>query len=424
VIVTCQTCNTAFRVPDGKIGPRGARVRCSRCKAVFAVAPGEQAAPPPSQVPGLDLDLTGSVPAAPRDDPFARFATPRPRLAPGTPPPLPPPAPPAAPPIPALLEDPFAQPPAGATPALSDPFAALENPQPPGMAGRGPEADPFASLPPLPDPVAGAGTPLPGGAAISLEEVQNRRPVSHAPPGLEAIDAVEARADFRTPGPSGLEVQERARQALAAEAPAVAAPPRPARTPSAPLPPAPGPATAGPAAPVPAARRFGLSSLMVNSLSLALLLALAGGLYLSWKGLGKGTALWPPGGGARPEPLLAARDVRAGLFDTAAGRPVLCVRGQVEARAATAGPVRVLVEVTTGGRKVARAEALAGAVPTPEEVWLLDGAAGAERLRSSLAPRAAPRMGPGERQPFTAVLWDFPEDLRGLDVRVVAEPAG
>jgi Meckel syndrome type 1 protein len=159
---------------------------------------------------------------------------------------------------------------------------------------------------------------------------------------------------------------------------------------------------------------------VVNSLSLALLLALAGVLYASWKGMGQ-AALWPSG--SRQEPALAAREVRAGLYETARGKPVLCIRGRVEARSATGGPVKVLVDVVRGGRTVARVEALAGAVPTPEEVWLLDGAASAEKLRAALAPRAAPRLGQGESQPFLAVLWDFPEELRGLDLRVVAEPA-
>jgi len=39
VIVTCGQCDTQFRLGDGKVGPKGLRVRCSLCKHSFFVPP-------------------------------------------------------------------------------------------------------------------------------------------------------------------------------------------------------------------------------------------------------------------------------------------------------------------------------------------------------------------------------------------------
>jgi predicted Zn finger-like uncharacterized protein len=68
VVVTCQKCSTRFRLDEARIPPSGARVRCSRCKHAFFLAPsggpggddalhavaaealdGAPAAPPPSE---------------------------------------------------------------------------------------------------------------------------------------------------------------------------------------------------------------------------------------------------------------------------------------------------------------------------------------------------------------------------------------
>src|SRR5690242_17251376 len=39
MIVICTKCQAKFRVADDKIGPRGAKVRCSKCQTVFLVHP-------------------------------------------------------------------------------------------------------------------------------------------------------------------------------------------------------------------------------------------------------------------------------------------------------------------------------------------------------------------------------------------------
>src|SRR5512142_1606624 len=158
MIVTCSRCQARFRVADEKVGPRGAKVRCSRCQNVFAVYPQAGAAPRPP-VP-FDLDLTPGLPksrparppAAPAPDPFGVGP------AAGAPAASPDPDPFAAAGLHALSaepphpDDPFARA-AGlyGPPATDDPFAASA----PGSGdpfGAGPAADGVSVAPP-----AGAG---------------------------------------------------------------------------------------------------------------------------------------------------------------------------------------------------------------------------------------------------------------------------
>jgi predicted Zn finger-like uncharacterized protein len=140
MIVICTRCQSRFRVADEKIGPRGAKVRCSKCQTVFAVhrdlgslpSPAEPA-PRPAPRPG-ELDLER-----------------RPGRA--APPPPAPPAPPAA-------DDPFAQDPFQAAPRGDDSFADAGSPPP--FAAAPPEPDPFGEAafaappprPPAPEPAA------------------------------------------------------------------------------------------------------------------------------------------------------------------------------------------------------------------------------------------------------------------------------
>ena len=37
MIVVCSACQARFKVADEKVGPRGAKVRCSKCQTVFVV---------------------------------------------------------------------------------------------------------------------------------------------------------------------------------------------------------------------------------------------------------------------------------------------------------------------------------------------------------------------------------------------------
>lgn len=56
MVVSCTQCQTKFRVDDNKIGPRGVKVRCSKCQNTFVVrldgaAPAPAAAPPQQALP-------------------------------------------------------------------------------------------------------------------------------------------------------------------------------------------------------------------------------------------------------------------------------------------------------------------------------------------------------------------------------------
>jgi hypothetical protein len=164
---------------------------------------------------------------------------------------------------------------------------------------------------------------------------------------------------------------------------------------------------AEPERPAPRAR---LGAWAINALSLAALLVVAAVLFAWWRGGMTADAA----GGAE----LAAVAEATTVYDTAAGRPVLVVRGLVRSRAA--GPVAgasVAVELLDGGRVVARGRAAPGALPTPEEVHAVDGAAAAERLAAAAAARAA-AIPPGGSAPFLAVLADVPPGAERLELRV------
>ena len=211
MIVVCPRCQAKFRVADDKVGPRGAKVRCSRCQNVFLVhlelgsMPLEQAAapaapaPPPEPAqprPGahLDLDLeTGTrelarVPAPAAPDPFAapvptRSAAPAPtRSAAPADDPFMTASPPATAASPAF--DPFA---AGAAPAQDafppDPFAAAMAPAPDGAAPT--FADPFAAAhtpTPVPSTFPGRRAAMPGDLPVTdLSDLRQHEPPAPTP---------------------------------------------------------------------------------------------------------------------------------------------------------------------------------------------------------------------------------------------------
>ena len=120
--------------------------------------------------------------------------------------------------------------------------------------------------------------------------------------------------------------------------------------------------------------------------------------------------------------VVAARVV-SGLYDTVSGKPVFYVRGRVENRSAKVhGPVRVTAELVAEGASVVRAEAVAGAEPTAEEVWSLRGPADAERLGRNLEVASADRkLQPGGSLPFFAIIPDPPVDLRRHHLQISLE---
>ena len=50
MIVVCTGCSAKFKVADEKVGPKGAKLKCSRCQAVFTVhrEPVVEPTPPPA----------------------------------------------------------------------------------------------------------------------------------------------------------------------------------------------------------------------------------------------------------------------------------------------------------------------------------------------------------------------------------------
>jgi predicted Zn finger-like uncharacterized protein len=464
MIVTCTKCQAKFRVPDEKIGPRGAKVRCSKCQTVFLVRPEGAAA--------IEA-APASASAAPRIEPGA------PRTAP---PPLPPPlpaqrpsdpfvafpapAPAAAPPVPAA--DPFA-------PPSPDPFAAAASPGPDPFALAA-QADPFASAA-QPDPFAPAAAPFaspepaarptdlgellagaasaapsaPGpaepaavdapaaalaGDALALEErpANGPKPVSSAPfdQGLEA--GYDAFAGALDPQTGALELASPSDPAPLVTGfhelpqPGSAAPAAEPRIAAATAPPA--SATAEPQERT-RGRPSHLRAVVVNVVALAALLVAAIAILALWRTEGPidGRALRPSavlaalrrGGG---DAAFAARDVRSGLYERERAPPVLFVRGSVVSRAAAPVPrVQVRVEVLRGGAVVARGEALAGALPTPEELWAAHDATALAAVSAAAARRAPSQVGPGEAVPFLVAIADQPADLAGTTLRVEIAPS-
>lgn len=517
MIVICTTCQAKFRVADDRVGPRGAKVRCSKCQTIFVVQrPAGTAAPsaPPAGAPssaaaaappagpsgpssgGLELDLEAGrgppsepfawgspPPPAPISDPFSA-----PLAAPAFAP-MPSPAPdpigaaaplgaPAAPdPFAAAAPrhaDPFAtvtaapDPFAAAPSVAADPFAAAAAPDrdpfaaPPAERGG---ADPFAAGPAAPEvrpelhadlsefmapPAPAAPSPaLMDAAGLSLEDRTTPAPAKLRA-GVADVpgSAGFAGADpFASPGAEGWEDEPSFEEILpdgpGAPTAAAAAPgggasaaatddaeltldraPRVAPGGSAPGPaavaaptrPTPRPAAGAPALQAPRPSR--LRSVAVNALSLVALLAVAGGFLAVWRGEGAA--------GLRPSALLAAigrgdagpfraTDVTNGFYDRERGPPLLFVRGRVVSSAPAAVPgVKVEVEIVRGATVVARGEAWAGAIPTPEELWAPGPATPADPSPHALSP--------GQALPFLVAIPDPPPDVDGARVRIALAP--
>lgn len=430
MIVVCTSCQAKFRISDEKVGAKGAKVRCSKCKTVFIV---KRDAPPP--VPEAVTDPDPFAAAAARPSEADHFGAP----------------------------DPFAQ-------SSGDPFAAaaaagegsgsrlpltdlsdLAGAR--GEAGGGPIALapplPHPAPPPLPDlafrpdPPAAVPPPLPGAAPISLggdadlslEESTSARAQIPGASDFAGFDPLESQMGAGGEVP-GLELGGDLYQAAAVpepptspeitaevkEEPAPPKPPLPSLTSRASI--AAARASAidlEPAAePAGAEGRGSLRAIFLNSFSLVVLLLVTVGMLALSRGEGTLAQRILGSGGGPPAKVVAA-NVSSGLYETAHGRPLLFVRGAVRSQsAAPLGPVVVRAEIVVGNEVVARAEGLAGAVATPEELAGIAGPEDADRLRAALAPRAQRQIRPGESVPFLITFTDWPPDLGGATFRVVA----
>ena len=121
---------------------------------------------------------------------------------------------------------------------------------------------------------------------------------------------------------------------------------------------------------------------------------------------------------------VVATRVVSGLYDTVSGKPVFYVRGRVENRGRKRhGPVRVIAELIAGGESEGKGETIAGAEPSPEDVYALRGAFDADKLqRALLGADADRRLPPGASIPFFAVIADPPADLERHRLRLRLEP--
>ncbi|MGC3997570.1 MAG: zinc-ribbon domain-containing protein [Anaeromyxobacter sp.] len=282
MIVICTRCEAKFRVADERVGPRGAKVRCSRCQQVFLVhrdigtisEPSPAGAPDPfapAGEPGPDPFAGPPATPAPRaDDPFGQAAWGAPFVATPMPAqPRPPTAlvePPAATSphrsatsalpltdLSALLGDPAPR------PAAPDPFSPPAAPPaaPPRPAAQA--QDPFAAAPPAPRPAAPPPDPF---AAAPSRPAAPRPPAPQPPPRQAAPPpAVATPPPLPRPAPTPDPFAARPAPAPAAAPPPLpldpfgalppAAPQRPAAAPPPGPAAAPDPFTARPAATAP-----------------------------------------------------------------------------------------------------------------------------------------------------------------------------
>src|SRR5512139_1422212 len=73
MIAACPQCRTRFRVAREKLGPQGARIRCSSCQTVFRVQAPEGSPPTPAEArPTLSQGRAPQPVAAPRPAPASR----------------------------------------------------------------------------------------------------------------------------------------------------------------------------------------------------------------------------------------------------------------------------------------------------------------------------------------------------------------
>ncbi len=431
MIVACSACSTRFRVADEKVGPRGARIRCSRCGQTFQAPPPvalEAPPPEPTHIPpeptgtggwptgvlevagAPSTDSGSSIGLALEADPFAAYAT---QSAPVPPPPSPPAAVPAA-----TLES-FDE--LGSLPVtdLSD----LER------------TGAVSIVPPLPPEQALAvedglsledRTPT----ATALRESAARwgdpdasQAIEVGPDGFQEVDLASG-AERPDPEFDAL-VDERTAEVPVPRA-AVASPVSPEVAPGG----AP-PAKAEPRPPVaevtgeptsavhlkPARAR----ALAMNVLSLAALLLVTLGIVLWWRGDGIGAVLrWPRAGHVD----LDVGGITSGVYEGSHGQSVIFVRGVVRAtHEPVEGPVTVRVVLERGGAPLAAVTANAGAVPTAEELAEVTSPEGLTALRQQVDSRAPLRIVPGSDLPFLAVLPLPDGDVGAIHFRVETLPA-
>jgi hypothetical protein len=160
----------------------------------------------------------------------------------------------------------------------------------------------------------------------------------------------------------------------------------------------------------------------MNVLSLAALLVVTLGIVAWWRGEGL-AGLLPWGSASRQG--VDVSGVTSGVYEGLLGHPVVFVRGTLRTgQEPLAGPVPVRVALERGGSTLGVAIALAGAVPTVEELASVTSDDDLQRLRDGIASRAARRIEAGTEVPFLAVLPVPAGDVGGVRFRVEPLPQG
>ncbi len=464
MIAACPTCSTRFRVADEKIGPLGARIRCTRCGKAFPVAPPEPVAAASPPEPALESPgaVTTHVPPEPtgtggwptgvleaagshaetgtgtgvgrslQEDPFASFAAYTSGAAAAADPPAPA-GPEAAAPPPSLTspdQDLGGSLPVTDLSALErtgdNPLAPTPVPESPASPGRAaPADDAFSEAGLALEERTPAATPL-RDASARWADPDPSQAIAVGPDGFQEVDLArgtalpdpafdphggEATREVAIPAPPPPPVAGPVDGAAAAVS---AEPPRP--TGSVTL------GTAVPSEPTAFARLTParIRSLAMNVVSLAALLAVTLGIVVWWRGEGLGALLHWPGSGQR---AVEVGPLSSGVYEGIRGQPVVFVRGVVRAtRDAVPGPVEVRVVLERGGRALGTTTAAAGAIPGADELASVASPDELAALRRRVDARAPARLDPGGDLPFLAVL-PLPEgDVGTLRFRVEPLP--
>ena len=183
----------------------------------------------------------------------------------------------------------------------------------------------------------------------------------------------------------------------------------------------------------PPTRAERVRSAAVSALALIALIGVALAFRVVWRGdVPLGPALFRPsnllralGRAAAPQGPFEVAGVHSGIYEQGGGGEVLFVRGEVISRAKSkVESVKVAAELVRDGQVLARGEAVAGALPTPEEVHAATDRASLDALAAEARTRAPRSVAPGDRVEFLVVLGDAPADVSGTSVRVRAEAGG
>jgi len=386
---------------------------------------------------GIAQPAPSAAPSTPLSDPFEALSVPRP----------------AAPAASAPLAPAASAPP-------SDPFAGLDLAPAPAPAPNT-ESDPFAGLDlgGAPRSAPPAPAPLPESVSFSFESADpaGATPTAAPPASAQAgslddfFGAAPAPEPPRPTSSVGFE-------ALTDEAPALSAEPDHSLFD---LPPAPPPSTPPPQifeapddpasqAPAPAmqARPTSIPTPKPSAHSKSLGLRVMGGalnvlfvLAVGWASLltyATAKAGWhfDPGllrpavlgralFGARTRAAqLELSDISSGRYALADGQSAFFVRGTlVNAGKQPVGPARAHVELLAHAQVVARADAWAGPLPTPEQVFDLGGAEQLAALEQASRAQAKP-LAPGERRPFLALVLNVPATTQIQTIKVEPELPG